>query len=552
MENWSDVFDAPPVMNIADLPQPQRAGAILSDGGKRLLYPPDEILESSTLSIPRPQTDDELIDLTERLLGIKLSRVSCCTGHVAPATAFCDAYFAKSDAAVWKAARGLGGKSFMLAALAWMESVTLRASVTVLGGSGEQSARVHEYTRGFWMRPQVPIDVLIGDTTQRKVRLAWGNVVEAQLASQRSVRGAHPQRLRVDEADEVEWRICEAARGQAMGKGDIKSHVVYSSTHQNADGTMTKLLQEAAQKGWPVFEWCYRETLEPHGWLTQLAMERYRRQVSAELWRVEVELGEPSPEGRAILPECVEKMFGQMGGAYVRRGERYDFGVGEAIRDVEGEYYEFEAPLPDASYAGGIDWGSKQDETVIVTLRTDVMPMRLVAYEHLTRRPMPFMIERAQVRVRRFPGMYLHDATGVGTWQADFFEEYIDNYVMTPVKRNDLFQTFITGVESSEVVSPKLLSFYHALKYAKNRDLYTQDVADAHGVKKGHPPDALVAGAMAYMASTNARHPLRIGGSTTTAPLPTSGTSAPTGSGGLNDLFRRMGQKGTNGHAGSV
>jgi len=98
-----------------------------------------------------------------------------------------------------------------------MESVTLQASVTILGGSGEQSARVQRYARIFWMKPHAPVALLKGDPSKREFELEGGVTVEAQLASQRSVRGAHPQRLRIDEADEVEWHILEASPWTADG-----------------------------------------------------------------------------------------------------------------------------------------------------------------------------------------------------------------------------------------------------------------------------------------------------------------------------------------------
>lgn len=470
---------------------------------------PPEDLASSTLSIPQPRTDDELLALLETYLGIRLSRVGCCAGHTAPAQAFCDAYFARSPWMVWKAARGVGGKSYMLAALAWMESVTLRASVSVLGGSGAQSKRVQDYVTAFWLRPNVPHNALKGDPTAIKTHLMWGNTIEAQTASQTSVRGAHPERLRVDEADEVEWKLVDAARGQAMNRGDVLSNVVFSSTHQNADGTMTRLMREAAEQGMPIYEWCWRENMAPNGWLTEVAKERYRATVSAALWRVEVELGEPSPEGRAIVPECVEAMFSLA-------SENPRIIASKDYRDPEGTYYEFEPPLTGAAYATGIDWGAKGDETVIWTNRCDCYPIRLVAYEHLTRRPMPWMIERAMARMRRYPGEAYHDATGVGTYHADSFTEVIDDYLMVGKKRSDLFTNYITAIERGELRAPRIMSAYHQHKYVKNRDLFTAEESRASGEPRGHPPDAFVAGAMAYQASLSARHPLALGRATPT------------------------------------
>ena len=78
-------------------------------------------------------TDDDLLAFVEETFGVRIPAVACCPGHVAPAQAFCDAYFSRADVAVWKASRGFGGKSTLLALLALTEAITLKADVTVLG-----------------------------------------------------------------------------------------------------------------------------------------------------------------------------------------------------------------------------------------------------------------------------------------------------------------------------------------------------------------------------------------------------------------------------------
>ena len=107
----------------------------------------------------------------------------------------------------------------------------------------------------------------------------------------------------------MELRILEAAQGQPMDRNGVRAQTVMSSTHQYPDGTVTAMRRRAAEKGWPVYEWCYRETLKPHGWLTADQVERKRRELSRTMWAVEYELQEPSAEGRAIHPTAVERMF---------------------------------------------------------------------------------------------------------------------------------------------------------------------------------------------------------------------------------------------------
>ena len=83
-------------------------------------------------------TDGDLLAFVEETFGVRIPAVACCPEHVAPAQAFCDAYFSRASVAVWKASRGFGGKSTLLALLALTEAITLQADVTVLGGSAQQ------------------------------------------------------------------------------------------------------------------------------------------------------------------------------------------------------------------------------------------------------------------------------------------------------------------------------------------------------------------------------------------------------------------------------
>ena len=70
--------------------------------------------------------------------------------------------------------------------------------------------------------------------------------------------------------------ILEAAQGQTMDQGAVRAQTVIASTHQHPDGTMTAVLQRAAEQGWPVYQWCWQETQEPAGWHCQVEAESGR------------------------------------------------------------------------------------------------------------------------------------------------------------------------------------------------------------------------------------------------------------------------------------
>lgn len=412
---------------------------------------------------------------------IILPRVQCCQGHSTPWAAFHDAYFARSPISVWKASRGFGGKSFTLSALAMTEALTLRADVNILGGSGTQSKRVLETIGKLWAVPTAPRSALRSEPGGQKQTLAWGNQIVALMASQASVRGPHPQRLRMDEVDEMKLTILDSALGQPMSKGWVLSQVVLSSTHQYPDGTMTAILKRAKAEGWPVHEWCYRENMEPHGWLTQAEVDRKRAILTVGMWDTEIELQEPSSEGRAIDTEKVEAAF------------RTDL--------------ELEAPDPAGKYSSGADWAKKVNHTVVVTIRKDVRPMRVVAVKRAQKEPWPKMAAILDTQVGDYGGTSIHDNTGIGQVVHDLLHHESEPFNMVGRDRADLLTEYVAAIEKGDLVWPRddthpaLAAAYGEHKYADRDDLYK---GSKDGTGTHHLPDTISAGALAWRAASKA------------------------------------------------
>jgi hypothetical protein len=444
-----------------------------------------------TLPIRDEQT---LKDYLYLAYGVVIPDRQVCDGHSTPWRAFCDSYFARYPVTVWKASRGFGGKSFTLSMLGKVEAETLKADVNILGGSGEQARRVLDHMTKFWSAENAPRDLLVGGV-QREMRLKWGNQIQALMASQASVRGPHPQRLRCDEVDEMKLPILDAALGQTMSSEEIPAQTTLSSTHQYADGTMTEVLKRAARNGWPVYEWCWRETQTPHGWLVQEEIDRKRSEVPERMWKTEYDLQEPSPESRAIQPAAVERMF--------------DASLGE-FEGAPHEYIEIEPPTKGAVYGTGADWARKQDWTVIVTFRMDVNPARCVAWERTARLDWPVMIAKFETRLERYKGKASHDATGIGDVVRGYMQAGAKDVMMVGRDRARLLTRYISACEHGEIVYPRIQFAYGEHKYAGQEDVF--ESGSTH-----HLPDSISAGALAWsthniagvQAEENFRHPLR-------------------------------------------
>lgn len=458
---------------------------------------PDETPDEN--QIPTIRTEADLAAFVWDRFGVRIPNVRVCPGHCSPWEAFCSGYFASEGhtVTVIKGSRGLAGKSFLVALLGTTIATTLRADVTILGGSAAQSNRVHKAMHKFWSAPNAPRHLLAGDPGSIKTKFHGGFEIEALTASQKSVRGPHPLALILDEVDEMDMKIFDASMGQTMDRGGHMGRTIIASTHQYDDGPMTEVLKRAEANGWRVCEWCYRETLEPHGWLTASLVARKKAEMTTVMWNTEVELQEPSPEGRAIDTEKVDRMF--MGEEILGQGDEFP-------------YREFEPPVAGATYATGADWARTSDFVEIVTLRDDVLPMRLVAYQKFRKKPTPYIVAQFEHQTSRYPGRAAHDATSLGgkimhdllTPEGAEFTA-TEGVTMVGKVRHNLFTDWILAIEHELVVSPRIRTLYRQHKFVRNDDLFKS--GEGH-----HPPDGFVAGAMACKASVAVTRQLRIVG----------------------------------------
>lgn len=439
-------------------------------------------------ALPTPKTDIELKAFVKEMFGVSVPDVQICPNHSTPWRAFSDAYFARSGTSVWEASRGFGGKTFLLALLGLTEALTLGCDVNILGGSGEQSARVHAHMIRLWESPNAPKRFMVRDPSVTRTRLTTGCQIIALTASQRSVRGPHVARLRLDEVDEMDLKILDAAAGQPMDQNGVRAQTVLSSTHQNADGTFTEVLKRAEEREWHVHRWCYRESMKtesnPEGWLEPDEVERKKADVTAVMWDNEYELQAPNPEDRAIDPERSVLMF------------KDELGI---FKGRDKEYIEIEAPVTDGKYSTGADWARKKDYTVIVTQRIDVRPVRVIAYEMLNRRPWPDMVQRFDDRLERYhkrgpsgwKGQAFYDETGIGDVVGGYIRHDAVGVIMVGRDRSDMLSDYIKAIEGQEIVSPNINSMANQHIFASVDDVYGN----------GHLPDSMSAGALAWIAS---------------------------------------------------
>ncbi len=208
----------------------------------------------------RPCTANQLHEWLRLALDVDVPREALLEGASAPFDYLRHAFFedrvtgVPADCVVW-ACRG-GGKTFY-GAVATLLDLLFKPGVEVriLGGSAEQSRRMHEHLRRFFERPELA-RLLDGAMTQRRVRLRNGSLAEILGQSETSVRGCRPQVLRCDEVelfDPEVWRAAQlVARIEVCGGTLVRGRVEAMSTMHRAHGLMADLTSDPARR---VFRW---------------------------------------------------------------------------------------------------------------------------------------------------------------------------------------------------------------------------------------------------------------------------------------------------------
>jgi len=201
-----------------------------------------------------PLTANQLHAWLRLVVNVDVPRLPMEADHQAPFDYLLHTFFehkpaqAPRDCVVW-ANRG-GGKTF-LGAVATMLDLVFKPGIEVriLGGSLEQSQRMHAHLRDLFARPALR-PLLAGRITDRRVRLRNGSLCEVLAQSQASVRGVRPQKIRCDEVELFDsdiWRAAQlVTRSKQCGPTYVHGAVEALSTMHRAHGLMAEVLADAA------------------------------------------------------------------------------------------------------------------------------------------------------------------------------------------------------------------------------------------------------------------------------------------------------------------
>lgn len=166
------------------------------------------------------------------------------------------------DCVVW-ANRG-GGKTFLGAVATALDLIFKPGiEIRILGGSMEQSRRMHAHLRRIFARPDL-LPLVRGRMGETRLTLVNGSEVELLAQSHASVRGTRVQTLRCDEVELFKEDVFEAAQlttrsthveVPGVGRVTLEGSVECLSTMHVPFGVMHRLVREALEGRRHLLRW---------------------------------------------------------------------------------------------------------------------------------------------------------------------------------------------------------------------------------------------------------------------------------------------------------
>ena len=212
-----------------------------------------------------PETPEALGGWIETVTGQRIPAKPVCPDHDAPFQFVSDFFFNEVAEALVLAPRA-GGKTFETAALHLANNYHKPGfEVSHIGAIETQAKRCYTYygagLRHPGLRAKAP-NPHIRDTIWTN-----GSRIEILPGTEAQTQGGHPHLGTFDELEQGKRQPYENAKSMPVewtdARGRHRGQFLATSTRQTSLGLMQRALDEAAENGTRIYEWCVFETMEP-------------------------------------------------------------------------------------------------------------------------------------------------------------------------------------------------------------------------------------------------------------------------------------------------
>jgi len=201
-------------------------------------------------------------------LGYNIPRKKVCPDHCAPFTFVADMFFEKVRNSIAFANR-TGGKTLNIALLNQCDMTFKEGcEIASAGSTKDQAAKMYQYFSRFHIRNQNLYNLYAREPIKAYSEYKNLSTIEIVTGSLKGLNSKHPQKLRLDEVELMDWEVLQEGFSMPESTDDIMAQGCYSSTRKYESGTMQKLLdlaeaQSKISKGFfKIYNWCIWEALQ--------------------------------------------------------------------------------------------------------------------------------------------------------------------------------------------------------------------------------------------------------------------------------------------------
>jgi hypothetical protein len=208
--------------------------------------------------------DDELADFIEIYIGFKIPRKKVCPHHNIPFDFVADTFFERVNQAIVLANRN-GGKTQNFGIKNALDALFKGCDIASVGAIQQQAEKCYGYTQSIFMRSALLNEYLIDALMKRtKVRTKDGFVSEIQIlaGTKSGVNSPHPEKANLDEVELMDWEILQEAMSMPKSSKRARASLCITSTRKYSYGPMQKLLNQAEERRFKVYQWCIWEVIE--------------------------------------------------------------------------------------------------------------------------------------------------------------------------------------------------------------------------------------------------------------------------------------------------
>lgn len=205
---------------------------------------------------------DGLHAFIKSVFGLHIARNKVCPDHDAPFDFVADVFFQKHRDVIAVANRG-GGKTINFSILDMLNSFLHDNCETATVGAIEmQAKKCYSYLQGWTEIPQFAAGLKA--SLQSESKFDNGASVQILVGTMSGVNSPHPQKVFLDEVELMAWPILQEAFSMAQSKDNVVAQTVITSSRKFPTGPMERLLKEHIKRGFKVYRWCIKETIQPH------------------------------------------------------------------------------------------------------------------------------------------------------------------------------------------------------------------------------------------------------------------------------------------------